>query len=104
MNLVTAEPISVTTPPVELKAGQIVYISGSVRVPVVPTATIEGVSITESLTGARQQWRQPRGWENFEFVREVPQDGPITLKMTLHGLGEAQFDDLRIVIYPAKDN
>jgi hypothetical protein len=90
-------PISVSTPPINVRAGQFVHISGSVRLPEPLKASIEGVTLTENISGTRLQWKQTRGWEQFEFVREVAADTPLTLKLTLHGLGEAQFDDLRIV-------
>lgn len=90
-------PISVSTPPINVRTGQFVYVSGSVRLSIPPTASIEGVTLTENLANTRLHWKQTRGWEQFEFVREVTSDTPLTLKLTLHGLGEAQFDDLRIV-------
>lgn len=92
-------PISITTPSVAVKAGQIVHISGAVRISMAPTATLDGVSLQESLTGSRLHWKQKtRDWQRFELVREIKTDGVLTLKFTHHGLGEALFDDLRIVV------
>ncbi len=91
-------PISITTPNIPVRAGQIVHISGAVRISMTPTATLDGVSLQETLTGSRLHWKQKtRDWQRFELVREVKADGVLTLKFTHHGLGEALFDDLRVV-------
>lgn len=98
---IEATPISVTTPAIPVRAGQIVHLSGWVRVPIPATATLEGASLQESLTGSRLLWKQTRGWERFELVREATSDTTVSLKLTHHGLGEVQFDDLKIVAYDA---
>ncbi|NQV23737.1 MAG: hypothetical protein HQ518_05150 [Rhodopirellula sp.] len=90
-------PIALTTPPLPLKAGQIVHISGRIRIQARPAASIEGVTVTESLTGSKVRWKKTRGWETFELIREVKTDSSLRLRLTLHGLGEVLFDDLKIV-------
>lgn len=96
---VDGTPISISTPAINVKAGQIVHVSGSVRISIPPSATLDGVSLHESLSGSRLQWKQTRGWQRFEFVREVKSDSSLVLKFTHHGLGEVFFDDLRVVAY-----
>lgn len=90
-------PIALTTPPLPMKAGQIVHISGRIRIQARPAASIEGVTVTESLTGSKARWKKTRGWETFELIREVTTDSDLRLRLTLHGLGEVLFDDLKIV-------
>ena len=90
-------PIALTTPPLAVKAGQIVHISGRIRIQSRPAASIEGVTVTESLTGSKARWKKTRGWETFELIREVTTDSDLRLRLTLHGLGEVLFDDLKIV-------
>lgn len=90
-------PIALTTPPLAVKAGQIVHISGRIRIQAQPAASIEGVTVTESLTGSKIRWKKTRGWEAFELIREVTTDSDLRLRLTLHGLGEVLFDDLKIV-------
>jgi hypothetical protein len=90
-------PIALTTPPLPVKAGQIVHISGRIRIQARPAASIEGVTVTESLTGSKARWKKTRGWETFELIREVTTDSDLRLRLTLHGLGEVLFDDLKIV-------
>lgn len=90
-------PITLTTPPVSVTGGQIVHISGRIRIQARPAASIEGVTVTESLTGSKARWKKTRGWETFELIREVTTDSDLRLRLTLHGLGEVLFDDLKIV-------
>ncbi len=90
-------PIALETPPVPVTAGQIVHISGRIRIQARPAASIEGVTVTESLTGSKVRWKKTRGWETFEVIREVRTDSDLRLRLTLHGLGEVLFDDLKIV-------
>ena len=65
--VLTGTPISIQTQPVRVRAGQVVHISGRVRVTREPKATLEGVTLSESLTGARLRWLQTNGWESFEL-------------------------------------
>lgn len=92
-------PISIRTPPIPLKAGDVLRIRGRVRVPVAPAGSLEGVTVYESLTGTRLHWKRTEGWKRFEVLREVGQDASLTLKLTLHGLGEARFDDLEVSVW-----
>ena len=55
------------------------------------------MTITESLTGSKARWKKTSGWETFELIREVTTDSDLRLRLTLHGLGEVLFDDLKIV-------
>lgn len=90
-------PIALETPPVTVTPGQIIHISGRIRLQARPAASIEGVTVTESLTGSKVRWKKTRGWETFEIIREVTTQSDLRLRLTLHGLGEVLFDDLKIV-------
>ena len=92
-------PISIKTPPMPVKAGEILRIRGRVRVPMAPAGSLEGVTVYESLTGSRLHWKRTGGWKNFEVLREVGEDAEFSLKLTLHGLGEARFDDLEVSVW-----
>jgi len=92
-------PVSVSTPPVPVKDGQLVHIAGWVRVNTPVTGSLDGVMLYDNLTGTvgALRWRDKCDWQQFELVREIRESGDLTLTMTLQGLGEVQFDDLRIV-------
>ena len=92
-------PVTMVTPPLLVRAGQLVHISGWVRVPKALTGDVDGLMIYDSLLGKAGALRvhEAQDWRQFELYREVRQSGPITVTMALHGLGEVQIDRLKIV-------
>jgi len=92
-------PVQVVTAPIPVRAGQIVHVSGKVRLTTPVQSSLDGFTIHDSLLGppAALRWTQPAGWKPFELVREVDRDGTLTLTFTLHGLGEVEVDDLKVV-------
>lgn len=91
-------PISIQSPAITIPAGHIAHISGRIRLQSRPVSTLEGVTVSESLTGASLRWIRPTsGWETFELIREATRDAEMTITLTLHGIGDVQFDDLRVV-------
>jgi hypothetical protein len=94
-----ATPLMVSTPPIKVFKGQLVHISGQIRVPVRPAGTLEGVTLGENISGTNLRWGATRGWRKFEVIREVKQDMELELVLKLHGLGEVQFDNLKVVAY-----
>ena len=97
--LLSGTPISIKTPPMAVKAGEILRVRGRVRVPVSPAGSLEGVTVYEGLTGSRLHWKRTDDWKNFEILREAGEDTEFSLKLTLHGLGEARFDDLEVSVW-----
>ena len=97
--VVPTAPVTVTSPPMTVYRGQMVYISGWIKVTSPITGTQDGVMLTESLGGPSLalRWRQPVDWQKFDLVREVRETGECTLTLTLNGLGEVFFDDLTVV-------
>ncbi len=93
-----ATPLALETPPVSVEPGQIVHISGRIRIPYPVSSTLEGVTLGENLTGTRLRWTEADQWESFEMIREVNSAADLKLRLTLHGLGEVWFDDLKIVV------
>jgi hypothetical protein len=92
-------PVAVTTSPVMVRSGQIVHISGWVKVVSKITGGTEGVLIYDSIGGSESalRYRMSGEWQRFDLLREVQETGELTLKLALGGLGEVQFDDLRII-------
>ena len=104
-NVVDTSPITVVTPAIPVRAGQILHISGKVSISSPIAGSIEGVTISDNLTGMTGAWRetQKRDWQKFELLREAYQDGDYSLTLTLHGIGDVQFDDLRIIAHDLPD-
>lgn len=92
-------PVIVSTPQMTVRAGQILHISGWIRIVTPPTSSLDGVMVYDSLLGTAGavRWTRTNGWQRFEILREVRESGPMKVQLALTGLGEVQFDDLRVV-------
>lgn len=97
--LVPERPVAVTSPPVTVYKGQLVYIGGWVKVAAPSLGNLDGAMLYDSLGGptAALRWRTTADWKQFELVREVPETCELTVTMALAGLGEIRFDDLQII-------
>jgi len=95
---VAGAPVAIRTPRISIPGDSIAHIRGRIRLPVAPEGTLDGVTVTESLTGGRLSWTNAtNGWQSFELIREVPAASELTLTLTLHGYGDVFFDDLQVV-------
>lgn len=97
--VVEHSPVSVSSPPITVHAGQIVHISGWVRVAAPSIGSLDGAMIYDNLTGpvGALRWQERTGWLPFQLIREIHQSGPLMLTLTLDGLGEMHVDDLRVL-------
>ena len=98
-NMLDVAPLTLTAPAIAVRAGQVLHISGWVRVASAVTGSFDGVTLSDNLTGrsGAWHWQEKREWQRFEMLREAYQDGPFALTITLHGLGDVQFDDLEVI-------
>ncbi len=99
--VVHQSPVSVISPSIPVRAGQVVHISGILRIPVPTTANLDGVTLYDTLGGASAalRWHGPQGWQRFELIRDVDRDREFVVRITLNGLGEVKVDDLRVVAF-----
>lgn len=99
--VVDVPPVVVTSPPIPVRAGQVLHISGWVRLGTAISGSLEGLTLSDNLTGSTGawHWHEKREWQRFEMLREVYVDGPFMLTITLHGLGDVQFDDLKLIAH-----
>ena len=97
--VVDHHPVTVTTPAMRVSAGQIIHVSGRVRIVGPITGNVDGVMLYDSQSGPRRalRWKKSAGWQQFELLRKVEADGELRLTIALTGLGEAQFDNIRVV-------
>jgi hypothetical protein len=102
---VEAPPVWIVSPPVQLRAGQIVRIEGWAWVPEPVAATADGLLIFDSVAGATMAKRigQTSGWQKFAMYRAATSTGPMSVTIALAGIGDAWVDDvtLRPVSRPA---
>jgi hypothetical protein len=110
-----ASPVTMISPPLEVRSGQVLHVSGWVRVPRPIVGSLDGAVLYDSIAGpaASLRWTgaspgasqgaskgdSDSEWRRFLFLREVPQTGSYTLTLQLSGLGEVHFDDLRVVAF-----
>ena len=97
--IMPTSPVIIKTPPVSVKSGQVIHVSGWVRIPNPIQRSLDGVMLFDNIAGpaAALRWTEAGEWKQFFFLREVPETGPYELTLQLTGLGEVQFDDLRVI-------
>jgi hypothetical protein len=96
--VVPTSPVWISTPPLTVKSGELVEITGMVRIPEPLIGTVDGLQIIDSLGGPGMATRmtQTQDWQRFQIVRAVPADGQLTVSVALAGLGKAHVDNLAI--------
>jgi len=96
--VVPASPVWIQTSPVQVRAGDLVEITGVARVPEPLLGSIDGLLLIDSLGGPDMALRisHAPSWQPFRILRAAPSDGEITVSIALSGLGKAQIDDLAI--------
>jgi len=98
---IEAPLVKVTTPPLAVRSGQIVHVTGWVKVAAPITGHAEGASLKDSIMGpgGALHWNEKSSWQKIDLIREVPRSEDFSLTLTLHGLGAILFDDLRVIAY-----
>jgi hypothetical protein len=97
--IITKPPVAVTSPAMMVCRGQILHVSGWVKVIAPPAHSLDGITVHDNIDrmlGALR-FTEKSGWQRFQTLREVRADGPYTLTLTLHGMGEVLFDDLQVI-------
>ncbi|HET6422174.1 MAG TPA: hypothetical protein VFG20_00740 [Planctomycetaceae bacterium] len=91
--------VTFTTPPIPARAGQILHISGWVKIRQPITGHRDGLMIYDSLLGkpGALRFHQAGNWTQFELLREATESTEWTLTMALTGMGDVLIDDLRIM-------
>jgi hypothetical protein len=92
--------VTVTTPPMGVAAGQLLLISGWVRIAQPIVGSRDGLMIYDSLLKRSGALRLYDGdqWRRFELLRVAPQSGEVTLTLSLTGIGTALVDDLQVMV------
>ena len=96
--MVPTAPVWITSAPISAKAGELIVISGYVRVPENLLNTVDGLQIMDSLGGPEMAHRftLAQSWQNFRLLRVARNDTEVSVTIALTGLGKAQVDDLTI--------
>jgi hypothetical protein len=92
-------PLWITSPVLTASAGELLEITGWVRVDEPIAAHADGLEIVDSLGGPEMAIRvqQTTGWQPFRMIRHVPtSDTGLQLTFVLHGLGRADIDAVMV--------
>ena len=98
--LVLDEPaVTVTTPGIPASAGQIMHISGWIKLSGPISGSRDGVLIYDNILGRSAGLRVLSGdqWTRFELLRLVPESRELKLSISLTGMGEVLLDDLQVI-------
>jgi len=102
-------PLSIEGPFVQLQSpvmvaqpGQLIHVSGRLRVPQSIDPSSDGLVISNTLDGTSRGLRfrnptPPGEWQTFELVSEARDAREFALLFELRGLGDVLLDDLRVV-------
>ena len=95
---IESPPLWIATPPVSVKAGQLIRIHGWVNVPQTIAANQDGLTIMDSLSGEELMERIPvtDGWQEFTLYRSVAANTDLRITFSLTGLGQAMLDEVTV--------
>jgi hypothetical protein len=93
--------VTLLSPAVPVRTGQLVQITGKVLIPRDLVGSTEGLVVYDTLKGSvgahRFRKASPPGkWQSFEIYRDVLSSGDLKLVFELRGWGEAWIDDLKV--------
>jgi len=96
-------PVWVTSAAVQAEQGQILQISGWLRIPLPIVGSVDGLLIIDTLSSEAlaQRVGHSAEWRQFTFYRGVPRSGTMAITFALAGLGEAWLDDVTIQVVQA---
>ncbi len=103
-SLAEAPAVWIHTAPVTVLPGQVVRISGWIRIEQPLQGSPDGCLITDSVSGPdlALRWQQTEGWQPFQMLRSVAQHDHLTVTFALSGVGEVWLDDLRVCTLSAE--
>jgi hypothetical protein len=96
--VISGAPVWIDSPPIPVAEGQIVEITGWVRIDEPIVESIDGLQIVDSLGGPESTLavRQTSGWEPFQLIRGVPESTELRLTFALSGFGTARIDGVMV--------
>ena len=102
---IESPPIFISSAPVAVEAGQLVCVHGWVNIPAGVTASPDGLTIFDSLTGEAlaARFNKTTGWQHLLLYRIAPQAGMMQVHISLGGLGEVYLDDLAVSVLQPSD-
>ena len=98
--LIETVPLWVSSPPVRVKARQLVRIHGWVNIPQVIRGSEQGFRIVDSLGGETlaETMVSTEGWKEFTLYRNTAKDTQLTIDLQLTGIGQVMVDEVTVQI------
>jgi hypothetical protein len=97
--VVPKAPVTVSSPAVPVRAGQVLYVTGWINVVSPVTGSLDGVTFHDNIGGmpGALRFTEHLGWQRFQFLRDVRQNVDYRLTVNLNGIGEVLLDDLKVI-------
>ena len=94
----SSAPVWVVSPPMPVEPGQILEITGWVRVEEQIAGSVEGLQIIDSLGGPELSLaiRQTSRWQPFQIIRGASESAELRVTFALTGLGTAHIDGVMV--------
>ena len=95
---VSSPAVWIVSPGVPVMEGQVVEITGWVRVDRPIAGSVDGLQIADTLGGPELALaiRQTSGWQQFQMLRAVPQSTELHVSFALAGFGSASVDGVMV--------
>jgi hypothetical protein len=96
--LLAETPVWVTSPPVPVHEGEMLEVTGWVRIDEPITGHADGLQVVDNLGGQdlSLRIRKTDGWQLFRIVRHVPTSTNFQMTFALHGFGKARLDAIMV--------
>ena len=92
-------PLWISTPPMQVRMGEMICVHGWIRIPYPLQSTVDGLMIFDTLGGEELALRftdTSGEWREFVFYRIVPEEGNYYVSFALNGFGEVHIDDVNV--------
>jgi len=92
-------PVWVTSPPMRVRMGELLCVTGWIKIPNPIESGVDGFMIYDSFGGealALRFTKKTNNWQEFVFYRYAPLDGLFFLYFSLFGIGEVYIDDVAV--------
>lgn len=98
MTIVPTAPVWISSHPLLVSKGDLLEITGLVRLPEPLIGTVDGLQIIDTIGGTEMALRiqDAPAWQPFRIVRAATSDTPVSVTIALTGLGKAHIDDVAV--------
>ena len=92
-------PVWITSPPMRVRMGELLCVSGWIKIPKNLESGVDGLMIYDSFGGealALRFTKKTNDWQEFVFYRYAPLDGLFFLYFSLFAIGDVYIDDVSV--------